>query len=150
MRLSRAQDPILANRFLLEIDGIAEAGFSECTGLVIETEIEERREGGINGYIHRLPRGTKFTNVVLKRGMTNSALVWEWHQEIVAGFISMRNISVVLLSRAGDAVWRWDIERAFPIKWSGPDLKADGNGVAIEALEMVHHGFKLVQQGARV
>ncbi len=144
MALTRNRDPLPANRFLLEIEGIAEAGFSECTGLVIETEIEERREGGINGYIHRLPKGAKFNNLVLKRGLTDSDRLWKWHQDIVAGMIDMKNISVVLLNRAGEEAWRWDIERAFPIKWSGPDMKADGNAVAIEALELVHHGFKLV------
>jgi phage tail-like protein len=137
-------DPYLANRFqvALEIDGVIQAGFSECSGLSVETEIEERREGGVNSYVHRLPRGVKQGNIVLKRGLTDSDQLWKWHQEIVAGNVkTARNLSIVLLSPLGEERWRWNVERAYPVKWSGPEFKADGSTIAIEALELVHHGI---------
>lgn len=136
------KDPYLANRFVLEIEGIAEAAFSECSGLVVETEVEERREGGLNGYAHRLPKGSKLTNIVLKRGMTDSDRLWNWHQEIVAGNVkTAETLSVVLLDATGAEQWRWNLWKAYPTKWAGPELKADGNAVAIETLELVHHGI---------
>ena len=136
-----AGDPYLATRFKIELKGIVEAGFSECTGLAVETEIEERREGGVNDYLHRLPRGSKYTNIVLKRGITESDVLWKWHQNIVAGKVEMKKLSVVLLDSTGEERWRWDVDGAFPVKWQGPDLKADGSGVAIETLEIAHHGI---------
>lgn len=137
-------DPFLSNRFrvALEIDGITEAGFTECSGLVVEIEIEERREGGVNDRIHKLRRGAKYPNIILKRGLTASDYLWKWHQEFVSGSgRTAKNLSVVLLDRGGSEQWRWNITDAYPVKWTGPDLKADGNAVAIETLELAHHGL---------
>jgi len=134
-------DPLLANRFALEIDGITEAGFSECSGIVVETEFEERREGGLNAYTLRFPRGSKLSNIILKRGVTDSGSLWKWHQDIVAGRITRKKVSIILLDSTGTEKWRRNLEEAFPVKWSGPELKADGSSVAIETLEFAYHGF---------
>lgn len=135
------KDPYLGNRFQVEIDGIVEAGFSECSGLVIETEVEDRREGGLNGYAHRLPKGSRFVNLVLKRGLTDSDQLWKWHQDVVAGKVERRSVSVVLLDSLGEERWRWNLRDAFPAKWVGPELKSDGSVVAVETLEIAHHGL---------
>jgi phage tail-like protein len=140
MALER-HDPYLANRFKVEIEGVVEAAFSECSGLVVETEVEERREGGQNLYAHRLPRGSRFVNLVLKRGLTDSDKLWAWHQEVVGGKLKRRTLSVVLFDGAGDERWRWNLQEAYPTKWVGPELKADAGLVAIESLELVHHGL---------
>jgi len=139
------RDPYLGNRFRisLKIDGVEEGGFSECSGLVVETEFEERREGGLNGYVHRFPKGSKFTNVVLKRGLIDSDRLWNWHQDLVAGKVTPLNVSIVLRDAAGeDTKWTWHLERAYPVKWAGPELKADASAVAVETLELAHHGLK--------
>jgi phage tail-like protein len=138
------KDPLLANRFkiALEINGITEAGFAECTGIVVETEFEERREGGLNAYTLRFPKGSKLSNIILKRGITDSEFLWKWHQDIVAGIFNPRNISIVLMDSTGtQEKWRWNLTTAYPVKWSGPELKADGNTVAIETLELTYHGI---------
>ena len=135
------KDPYLGNRFQVEIDGVVEAGFSECSGLVIETEVEDRREGGLNDYAHRLPKGSRFVNLVLKRGLTDSEQLWKWHQDIVAGKVERRSVSVVLLDSLGEERWRWNLREAFPTKWVGPELKSDGSLVAVETLELAHHGL---------
>jgi phage tail-like protein len=137
------RDPYLSTTFrvLVELDGVEEAAFTDCTGLVVETDVEERREGGQNYFTHRFPRGTKYGNLVLKRGLADSDLLWRWHQQVVTGQIDPKNISIVLTDEQGNEAWRWNVERAFPVKWSGPDFKADGSAVAIEALELAHHGI---------
>jgi phage tail-like protein len=135
------KDPYLGNRFQVEIQGVVEAGFSECSGLVIETEVEERREGGLNEYAHRLPKGSRFVNLVLKRGLTDSEGLWKWHQDVVAGKVERRSVSVVLFDSLGEERWRFNLREAFPAKWVGPELKADGSLVAVESLELVHHGI---------
>jgi|SRR2546426_5116034 len=138
------KDPFLANRFTvaLEIDGVVQASFSECSGLVAEIEIEERREGGMNGFVHKLPRGTKYSNLVLKRGVTGSDHLWKWHQSAVDGDVQEKNLSIALFDSTGTERWRWNLERAVPVKWTGPDFKSDGNAVAIETLELAHHGLR--------
>lgn len=137
------KDPYLSNRFeiVLEIDGIHEANFSECAGLVIETEVEERHEGGLNQYVHRFPKGSKVTNIVLKRGLTDSDRLWKWHAGMVAGTVERKDLSIVLFDVEGTERWRWNVSKAYPVKWTGPDLKADASGIAIETLELVHHGI---------
>ena len=73
-------DPLSAFRFKVEIEGVIEAGFSECSGLQVETEIEEIREGGLNEFVHKLPKGFKHVNLTLKHGLTTSDTLYRWHE----------------------------------------------------------------------
>ena len=141
MALGERHDPYLNFRFQVEIDGMIEATFSEASGLDIEIETEDYQEGGVNDYIHKLPKRCKYQNLVLKRGFTDSDVLWEWHQDAVKGKISRKSGRIILLGSEGEEVWRWLFEDAYPVKWGGPDFKADGNGVAIETLELVHKGI---------
>jgi phage tail-like protein len=125
----------------LEIEGVIAAGFSEVTGLSAETEIEEFREGGVNDHVHKFPRLTRYPNLTLKRGLTDSRELWKWHQQVVQGKVQRKTIYVILLDREGNVKWRWSLLQAFPAKWVGPDLKADGSAVALESMEIAHHGL---------
>lgn len=135
-------DPYQSSRFLVEIDGLIVGGFSEISGLQAETELDEIKEGGVNDHIHKLPKATRYSNITLKRGITVSDALWRWHQEVIDGRIVRRSIYIVLLGSEGEERWRWHFLDAFPVKWNGPDLKADGNAVALESLELAHHGLK--------
>jgi phage tail-like protein len=135
------KDPYHSFRFRVEIDGIIVGGFSEVTGLQAETQVEDIKVGGQNEYLYRLPKETTFPNLVLKRGITDSDVLWKWHQEVVAGRFARNTVHIILLDSAGDT-WRWSFNEAFPIKWSGSDMKADSTSVAFETLEIAHHGFK--------
>ncbi len=137
-------DPFLSQRFMVEIEGIVVAGFSDVSGLQAETEIEEIKEGGVNDFVYKLPKGTKYPNLTLKKGLTTSSALWNWHRSIVSGKITFKTVRIILQST--EAAWDYDNQyqliRAYPVKWSGPDLKADGNAVAVETLELAHHGIK--------
>ncbi|MFN6569602.1 phage tail protein [Dendronalium sp. ChiSLP03b] len=133
--------PYAAFNFLVEIQSLVVGGFSEVSGLQAETETEDYQEGGRNNFVHRLPKATKFPNLVLKRGITDSSALWEWHQNVINGDIKRQNGSVVLLDNLSVEKWRWNFVAAYPVKWVGPDLKADGNTVALETLELAHNGF---------
>lgn len=85
---------------------------------------------------------TKYTNLVLKRGLTDSDALWRWHQDVVAGRINRRTVHVILLDSTGSDTWRWSFEEAYPVKWSSTELKADSNSVEFESIEIAHHGFK--------
>jgi len=141
MVLGQRIDPYLAFNFKVEIRGLVVAGFSEVSGLQAETETEDYREGGLNQYVHKLAKLTKYPNLVLKRGLTDSEVLWQWHQQVVAGTIQRQNGSVILLDATSTEKWRWNFSQAYPVKWMGPDFKADGNSVAIETLELVHNGI---------
>jgi phage tail-like protein len=134
-------DPLIAFRFKVEIDSTIQAGFSECSGLQVETELEDVREGGVNDYLHKLPKGSKYINLTLKHGITDSDVLWNWHRDVVNGKLQRKMISVVLLNARNEERWRWNFKDAYPVKWVGPEFKADGNAVAIETLELAHHGF---------
>jgi phage tail-like protein len=142
MALGGRKDPYLGFRFLVEIEGLIAGGFSEVSGLVTEVETEDYREGGHNGYVHKLPKAPKYSNIVLKRGITDSDVLWRWSQDVLNGKFMRKNVSVVLLDNAGNEKWRWNFFRTYPVKWSGPEFKADGNAVALETLELVHEGLK--------
>src|SRR5215813_13167662 len=134
-------EPLVAFRFKVEIDNIIEAGFAECSGLQVETELQEVREGGENAFWHKLPKGSKHVNLTLKRGITDSEVLWNWHKDVVNGKVQRKMVCVVLLDSRGQETWRWSLKDAFPVKWLGPELKADSNTVAIESLELAHHGL---------
>ncbi|MEH1771557.1 MAG: phage tail protein [Nostoc sp.] len=141
MVVGQTINPYAAFNFLVEIQGLVVGGFSEVSGLQAETETEDYHEGGVNNFVHRLPKGTKFPNLVLKRGITDSFELWVWHQNVIAGKVQRQNGSVVLLDNTHSEKWRWNFSNAYPVKWAGPDLKADGNTVALETLELAHNGL---------
>jgi phage tail-like protein len=134
-------DPYQGFNFLVEIEGILAGGFSEVSGLSVETEFQDYREGGVNEYVHRFATGTKYPPLILKHGLTLIDGLWSWHQEIVQGTITRRNGTIYLMNTQGIPVMWWDFLEAFPVKWTGPDLRASASQVAIESLELSHRGL---------
>ena len=141
MALER-NDPHLNFRFQVEIEGVIVGGFSQVSGLSVEIETEELREGGENTFPHRLPRGARYPNLVLRRGITDSDLLWTWCDETVQGHVSRKRASILLLDSEGEEKWRWNVRNALPVRWSGPGLHAAGHGVAFESLELSHEGIQ--------
>jgi len=137
----RPVDPYRAFRFKVELNGVQIGGFSDVTGLEVSTEVEEYREGGVNGYVHKIAKESRYPNLVLKRGITDSTDLWLWHQEVVRGNVQRKTVSVILEDVQGREKWRWVFYEAFPIKWSGSELNATGNTVVVESIELVHHGM---------
>jgi phage tail-like protein len=138
----RANYPNLAAFFRIEVKNLIVGGFSECTGLQVETEVEEHREGGLNEYSHKLPKGSKYGTITLKRGFVNSDELWTWNQNVVDGVSNQRkDISIILTDRQGQDICRWNVSKALPVKWNSSEFKADANAVLVETLELVHHGF---------
>lgn len=139
---NRKKDPYLSFRFKIAIDNLIEGSFSECSGLQVETEVEEHREGGLNEYVHKLPKGSKYGTITLKRGFIDSDEPWNWYKNVIAGKPNQRkNISIILMDRLGERKHQWDVKEALPVKWSNSEFKADGNAILVETLEFVHHGF---------
>ncbi len=135
-------DPYLNHRFQVEIEGVIVGGFSEVSGLSVEIVTEELREGGENTFLHRLPRGARYPNLLLRRGITDSELLWKWCDETVHGKVARKRASILLLDDEGREQWRWNVRNALPVRWSGPGLQATGHGVAFESLELSHEGIQ--------
>ncbi|AZI44502.1 phage tail protein (plasmid) [Deinococcus psychrotolerans] len=140
------------SRFYVRIGNSAGASnattavFSEVSGLQMETELFEYAEGGNNEYLHRLPGITKVGNVTLKRGITKENELLLWYSKVVRGVMDLRmvTISVYATQQAGNSSVKplitWQLLNAFPCKWSGPQLAANGDTVAIETIELAHMG----------
>lgn len=141
------RDPYLAFCFRVTI---SDAGLNESTGLFksvsgleVETEVVDFKEGGVNEYTHKLAGGTKFKNIVLKRGFsgsefTNWRKTWESGKKRVDGFIEQLDTKNVCVAK-------WQFVSGWPAKWSLSEFDASKNEVSIETLEIAHHGIKRVQ-----
>ena len=137
----RLPDPYKVFRFVVEINGTRVGGFSEVTGLEVRTEVDEHREGGVNDYVHKIAKETRYPNLTLKRGITDKHDLWDWHQQVVGGDVERRTVSVILQDQQGNEKWRWVVRDAYPVKWNGTDLNATGNTVLVESVEIAHHGM---------
>jgi phage tail-like protein len=137
------RDPYSAFNFLVEVDGVTVAGFSECSGLNTETDPIEYRNGDEEITVRKLPGLKKFTNISLKRGFTDSSELWEWRKKVMDGQTERQSGSIVLLNEAREPALRWTFREGWPSKLEGPSLNAKNNEAAIEALEICHEGLAM-------
>lgn len=145
--MANRKDPFRGYRFLVEIDGIVQAGFSDVTIPDATTDAVDYREG-TDQFTRKLLGQTKHGNVTLKWGITDSMELYEkWYKLVQQGKISSarRNMAIILMDDEGAPSARWEFENAWPIKYKAPDLSAKGNDVAIETLDIVHEGMKRVK-----
>lgn len=134
MATGQRVDPYKGFRFLVEIDGIVQAGFSECTGFGSNVEVVEYREGGDSATVRKLPGKASYTDLTLKWGVTDSRELYDWHLAALNGAIERKNGSIVLQNDLGQEKVRWNFFNAWPSKYDAPDFNAKGNDVAIDAL----------------
>jgi len=136
-------DPYAAFNFLVEIDGITVAGFSECSGLTTETDHIEYRTGDKDITVSKLPGLRKFPNIVCKRGLTATTELWQWRLTVINGQTDRRSGSITLLDEGRKRALEWKFTAGWCCKWEGPTLNAKNNEVAIETLEICHEGLVL-------
>jgi phage tail-like protein len=106
--------------------------------------VEPIEEGGVNDRVHLLPGRNKYSNITLKYGVMQTDELWKWYQEgLLDGKVKRINFTILLRNVKGEVVKRWSVEDAFPVKWEGPSLNVEGNQVAVDTLEIAHHGLKL-------
>jgi phage tail-like protein len=139
-----AQYPIPKFHFQVEWGG-SKIGFTEVTGLDVSTDMIEYREGSSPEYHKiKMPGMQKFSNITLKRGtFKGDNDFYNWWNTIALNTIERRNLVISLLNENHEPVVVWKIKNAFPVKMTSTDLKADGNEVAIESLEIAHEGLTI-------
>jgi phage tail-like protein len=149
MATGSRSDPLVGYHFFVEIDGITQAQFKECSGLDSSSEVVEYKEAGKNGVvvIRKQPGALKWSDIVLKRGITDVLELWDWRKQIEQGKIKQarKNGSIVLYDQANSEIARWNFVEGWPSKLTGPQMKADGNEVAIEEMTISHEGLARVK-----
>lgn len=133
-----------AFRFVVTIDGVPAGAFTECSVPTLEVEVEEIKEGGLNTYVHQLPGRRKAAKVTLKNGVGSVSHLLTWYIKSMNELIERRRVTVTLIDPLFMPVMVWDIEDAYPTRWTGPDLKTDNNTIAIQTLELACGGITVV------
>lgn len=132
------------------IANYALGGFSECTGLEMSMEIHEYKEGGVNDFVHKFATRANFSNITLKRGVTWNDELWIWHYKYVQGEGNRRDGIITLMNEMGVPIKLWFFKKGIPLRWRGPELNATQSAVAVESLEIAHHGLELFSPHATV
>ncbi len=134
--------PYKKYRFRLEIDGIDQAGFSEVSGFDANVDIIEYREGDspVTSPV-KLPGLTKYGNVTMKWGVTDSLSLYDWIKGISEGTIERKTVTITVLDDAGDSKASWQLLNAWPTKYTAPDFNASASEIALESLELAHEGM---------
>ncbi len=139
-----AKYPSLVFHFRVEWGGTS-VSFTEVSGLTQELQAVDYRTGDSPDYsMVKMPGLRKYNNITLKRGITKSDNeFFLWLNTVKLNDIERRDITVSLLNEKHEPVMVWTAHNAFPVKVEGPGLKASGNEVAIESIEIAHEGLVL-------
>jgi phage tail-like protein len=136
--------PIPVFHFRVEWGG-KNVGFSEVSGLTQEVQVIEYRDGNSPDYSTiKMPGLRKYNNITLKRGISKGDNeFFTWLNTVKLNTIERRDLTISLLNENHEPVMVWKAHNAFPTKVEGPGLKASGNEVAIESIEIAHEGVVL-------
>ncbi|QXE33802.1 phage tail protein [Streptomyces sp. GMY02] len=135
------EDPAVSVCFVVTIDGIELGSFNTCEGLGCEVVLEPREEGGNNGHVWQLPTRLKYSNVKLSRPLTkDTEKVATWFASMTTGFARK---TAHIEARTGDGIMvaRWGLLEVVPVRWTGPTFNPESPKVAVETIEIAHHGF---------
>ena len=143
--MAQTRDPLVGFHYAIEVQGVVTGYFTECSGIGSEHEIIEHKIVDEKGreLIQKIPGRLKWENVTFKRGITENMDIWDWRETVVQGQVddARRNGSIVMFNQSLKEVARWNFENAWPLKVSGPSMKADSNEFGIEELVLTHEGL---------
>jgi phage tail-like protein len=138
--------PLPKFRFSVDIEGLGDNfAFQEVSGLDAEAQPIEYRAGNSKVFSTvKMPGLVKPGNVTMKKGVfTSDNTFWDWFNQIKMNTIARGKVTIRLLDETGAPAMVWTLANAFPVKVTGTDLKAEGNEVAIETLELAHEGLTI-------
>lgn len=147
--------PPVGFHFRVEFVGVSGMGsdteqrFQEVTGLSVEVETEELKEGGENRFTYKLPKRAKYPNLVLKRGLLKGTAILDWFKSAMNTYFTVviydfkpADIHITLIDEAGEAAASWNVVQAYPLKWSVSDFKASDNSIVVESIELAYQYFE--------
>lgn len=136
------ENPLVGFHFAIDIQGVINGYFTECSGLGSEHEVIEHKviNQGAQEIVQKIPGRLKWENITLKRGITSNMDIWKWRKQVEDGDVkgARKNGSIIMYDQALAEVARWNFERAWPVKVTGPQPKSDSNEVGIEELTITH------------
>lgn len=137
--------PPLGFHFRVEFANIkGEFEFQSVSGLNVELETEQIAEGGENRFKHRLPVRTKFTNIILKRGLKVNTDLIKWCRDAVLDFnITPTDMTIILLNEEHEPLQTWNVVHAWPVKWEVTDLNAEESKITVESIELAYNYFNI-------
>lgn len=120
--------------------------FQEVSGLDVQTQTIEYRGGNSPTFSTvKMPGIKKYGNVTMKKGVFKAdKKFWDWFNQIKMNTIQRVPVTISLLDESGAPKMVWTLSSAWPVKVTGTDLKAEGNEVAIETIEIAHEGLGIV------
>jgi phage tail-like protein len=136
-RTTGKEDPFRGFNFKLELGGITQGAFRECSGVQVLSPPVEYREGSDKPmHVRKLTGLTKYTDVTLKKGIIKDDhnQMWEWIDKVVQGKTDRKNCSIILMDESGQNKLQWDLLEAWPSNYTGPSLNATTSDVAVETL----------------
>lgn len=140
--IGNRRDPYLSYRFKVIIEGVVVGSFTDVSGLNIETTVEKKVFGGDNQMEHVFFNFTKYNDITLKRGITDSYF-WDWYKKVISGVFLRRSGSICLMDDRGNPQLWWDFFDACPVKWEGPTFNASSNAIAAESIVLINNGIKM-------
>lgn len=131
-------DPAPEFKYYVEVDGLAEGAFIECSGMSAKRDVLEVKEGGLNHYTHKLPGRITYGDITLRKGIMFSTKMWEWFAEgLLDAKVERKNLTIVQYSAYFNLPARWyNVKRAFPMSWEASSLRTDSTQYAVESLTL--------------
>ncbi len=118
-------------------------GFQEAKGLGADLEVMPYPEGGKTDFVHQLPVRHSWTRISLRRGLVRDPGLWAWYSAGLSQSLgARRDGAIILLSESGEPAISWTFHAGIAVKWTGPEFSATQAGIAIEGLEIAHHGLQ--------
>ena len=130
----------VGNHFALEIEDTTVGYFLSCSGLQAEYETYPYSEGGLNTFVHQLKGRMRYGNLVLSRGVTTSKALLEWFQASKER-TQRGSVTIKMLDARLEVVQTWAFAAAWQVKYTGPQVEAEGQGMTIDSLEIAHEGL---------
>lgn len=147
--MAEREDPLIGFHFAIDLQDAVKGFFTECSGLGSEQEVIEHKVVTEKGQevVLKLPGRLKWENITLKRGITSNLDIWKWRKDVEDGKVeeARKSGSIIMFDQKLKEIARWNFERAWPVKVSGPQVKADSNEIGIEELTIAHEYIERVQ-----
>lgn len=153
MAAVRRDDPYSGYSFEVTVTSVTSdpkavsGSFSEVSGLEVAVDPIDYRTGSEDNRVRKMPGLKKFTNIVLKKGITGDIEFWTWILDGMNGTVRRTEGSITLMDEAKNPVLTWKFKRGWPCKWTGPGLNAKNNEIAMETVEICHEGLAIDGDG---
>lgn len=139
---------IRSYNFLFEMQGLRVATFSNVSGLAIQMDVIEVRDGGDPAYVRTLPGLVRYPRITLSWGVTTSSDMWDWMNTAINGQVSKKDAAIICIGSDGQTeMLRYNMTGVWPCAWTGCELDASRSEAAIEHMTLVAETLERVTQG---